>query len=55
MDEDRSAESPERAAAEGDRVVAALPDQLARARAVLRRAREQLAVQMNAEAAGDGV
>jgi hypothetical protein len=39
-------EGPEGASDEGDRVMAELPDQLARARAVVRQARQQLSVQM---------
>ena len=57
MHEDQHAapESPERAAEEGERAMAELPDQLARARAVVRQAREQLSVHMSAQKSEDGV
>ena len=57
MHEDQHAapESPEAGAEEGDRVVAELPDQLARARAVVRQAREQLSVHMKSNASDKAV
>ena len=57
MNEDSHAapESPESASEEGDRVLAELPDQLARARAIVRQAREQLSVHMSSSGTDDGV
>ncbi len=54
-DQHAAPESPEGAAEEGDRVMAELPDQLARARAVVRQAREQLSVHMSSTQSDDGV
>ena len=54
-DQHAAPESPGGAVEEGDRVMAELPDQLARARAVVRKAREQLSIQMTQKASDDGV
>ena len=54
-DQHAAPESPESAAEEGDRAMAELPDQLARARAVVRQAREQLSVHLTSTKVDDGV
>ena len=54
-DQHAAPESPESAAEEGDRAMAELPDQLARARAVVRQAREQLSVHLTSTNVDDGV
>ena len=54
-DQHAAPESPESATEEGDRAMAELPDQLARARAVVRQAREQLSVHLNSTKSDDGV
>ena len=54
-DQHAAPESPESAAEEGERAMAELPDQLARARAVMRQAREQLSVHLNSTKSDDGV
>ena len=54
-DQHAAPESPESAAEEGERALAELPNQLARARAVVRQAREQLSVHKSAERSEDGV
>ena len=53
-DQHAAPESPEAAAEEGDRALAELPDQLARARAVVRQAREQLSIQLNSKGSDEG-
>ena len=57
MHEDQHAgqEAAEGASEEADRAMAELPDQLARARAVVRQAREQLSVHLNGGGSDEGV
>ncbi|HEX8569189.1 MAG TPA: hypothetical protein VF699_04605, partial [Caulobacteraceae bacterium] len=54
-DQHAARESPEAAAEEADKAMAELPEQLARARAVVRQAREQLSIHMSSQNAEDGV
>ena len=54
-DQHAAPESPEAAAEEADRAMAELPEQMARARAVVRQAREQLSVHVSSQSSEDGV